>query len=186
MPAHTGRLLLTMQAPFALPDRTVLEAVLATKGFLGARLASRADAFLVGDRFLQLVTFAGCSVRVELSPTDGSPFCHIRIAGPFGSPIFVHGRNTRPPRCPICRSPLQDWKLPLALWEPVAAADIQCSACGGKKPPWDFDWKEKAGFGRLLVQVEDVFPGEATPTPELMNLLTRSAQGEWCHFYIQD
>jgi hypothetical protein len=186
MPAHIGRLLLTTHDPYLLPDRSVLESGLAANGFIGARLAGRTDAFLAGDRFLQLVTFAGCSVQIELSPSGDSSFCHVLIAGPFDEPRFFSGRSTRPPRCPNCRSPLQEWKHLLAAWESGAMANIPCPCCGETDTPWAYDWKEKAGFGRLLVQVEEVFPGEAVPTPELMVLLERTTHGEWSHFYIQD
>lgn len=186
MPVHTGRLLLTTQDPFLLPDRSVLEAGLVSEGVLGARLTYRADAFLVGGRFLHLVTFAGCSVQVELSPNGDNPFCHVLINGPFARPRFLSGRNTRPPRCPDCRTPLQDWKQSVAAWKSGGAAKIPCPACGETNPPWAYDWKEKAGFGRLFIQVEEVFPGEAAPTPQLMKLLEHFTHGTWRHFYVQD
>jgi hypothetical protein len=53
-------------------------------------------------------------------------------------------------------------------------------------PLWAYDWREKAGFGRLFVQVDEIFPGEAIPNPKLMKLLARSTIAEWRHFYIQD
>lgn len=63
---------------------------------------------------------------------------------------------------------------------------IACPACGEASPPWDYDWKEQAGFGRLFVRIEEVFPGEATPTPALMALLAEATGYEWRHFYLQD
>lgn len=186
MRSHTGRLLLTMQDPFHQSDRSLLESCLVAGGFLGRPLTGRMGAFLVGDRFLHLVTFAGCSVQVALSPTGDGPFCHIRIRGPFERPLGIKGRNTRPPRCPFCRNPLQDWKQPLEMWDSGEPADIPCPACGQVNPLWAYDWKKKAGFGRLFVQVEEIFPGEAVPTPDLMRLLENSTRSEWRYFYIQD
>jgi hypothetical protein len=66
------------------------------------------------------------------------------------------------------------------------ARTTQCAACGRLVPIRDLDWKQSAGFGRLFVQVEEVFPGEATPTPELMLLLARLTGGDWRYFYVQD
>jgi hypothetical protein len=37
-----------------------------------------------------------------------------------------------------------------------------------------------------LVQVEEVFPGEAAPTPELMALLASLTGTVWRYFYVQD
>ena len=186
MSAHTGRLVLSPQDPFLLPDRTLLTASLTEARFLGSPLVGCDAAFAVGERFLQLVTFAGCSVRIELSPDADAPFCYIRFTGPFERPTFLSGRNTRPPRCPHCRTPWRDWKHALLDQKIAGATQIPCPACGQASPPWAYDWKQKAGFGRQFVQVEEVFPGEAAPTPGLMDLLEGSSGYEWQHFYIQD
>lgn len=86
MSVHTGRLLLRPRDPFLLPERALLTSVLADAGLLGAPLAGDDDAFAVGERFLQLVTFAGCSVRIELSPAGDAPFAT------SGSPVLSGGR----------------------------------------------------------------------------------------------
>jgi hypothetical protein len=36
------------------------------------------------------------------------------------------------------------------------------------------------------VQVEEVFPGEAVPTPALMSMLERISGFRWRVFYVQD
>ena len=186
MPIHTGRLLLCTQDPYLLPEQTRLTMALTAAGFLGTPLAYQADAYVVGERFLQLITFAGCSVRIELSPDGDGPFSHLRFVGPFDQPWFLVGRNTRPPRCRSCRSPLQGWREDLTRWHRNGAMDIPCPACGEPRPPWAYDWREKAGFGRFFIQVEEVFPGEAAPTPELTKLLEHTTVSQWSHFYIQD
>lgn len=186
MPPHTGRLLLCTQDPHLLPEPSRLTVALTSAGFLGAPLAGHADAYAVGERFLRLVTFAGCAVRIELSPDGGGPFCHIRFAGPFNQPRFLSGRNTRPPRCRSCRSPLKGWQEFLARSRSEMAIGITCPTCGKQRPPWGYDWKEKAGFGRLFIQIEEVFPGEAAPTPELTKLLEHTTESKWLQFCVQD
>ncbi|WP_089729626.1 hypothetical protein [Candidatus Thiosymbion oneisti] len=185
MSAHTGRLLLSPQDPFLLPERAPLTATLSEAGLLGTPLEGRNQAFAVGERFLQLVIFAGCSVRIELSPIGEAPFCHIRFTGPFRQPVFLSGRNTRPPRCRSCRGRLRSWREALSGRD-NAGVQITCPACSEASPPWGYDWKGQAGFGRLFIRVEEVFPGEATPTPALMGLLEGSSGCKWQHFYIQD
>jgi hypothetical protein len=184
--AHVGRLLLSPRDPFRLPDRTQLAVTLTEAGFLGAQLSGRDGAFAVGDSFLQLVIFTGCSVRVELSPNGKAPFCHIRLTDPFEQPRFLWGRNTRPPRCPNCRHTLQDWKRRLSASVEADLAAIPCPSCGEAIPPWAYDWKDKGGLGRLFIRIEEVFPGEAVPTPRLMDLLHRSTGSKWRYFYLQD
>jgi Zn ribbon nucleic-acid-binding protein len=186
MPVHTGRLLLVPQDPFHLPDLRLLADGLAAAGFTGSPLLGRPNGFTVGDNFLQLITFAGCSVHLSLLPTDDSPFCHVLLAGPYPRPHFASGRNTRPPRCRSCRTPVADWRDRISLWQSDAIETIQCASCGIRSAPWALDWKQSAGFGRLLVQVEEVFPGEAAPTPELMRLLASLTGTAWRYFYVQD
>jgi hypothetical protein len=188
MPVHTGRLLLTPEYPHRVPDVPRLRAALSNAGLLGAPLAGPDDTFLVGDRFLTLVTFAGCSVQVELTPPaegDG-PFCHLRLVGPFASPTLLQGRNTRPPRCRACRAPLKDWRERLSAVGQHPDTALACPACGAARPPWDWDWKGNAGFGRFFISVEEVFPGEATPAPALIELLTQETGAAWRHLYVQD
>jgi hypothetical protein len=74
----------------------------------------------------------------------------------------------------------------LANGKEADSAVITCPTCGETSPPWAYDWKQKAGFGRLLIRIEEVFPGEAVPTPELMDLLQSSAGCSWRYFYLQD
>lgn len=186
MSSHIGRMVLSPLDPFRLPDRIPLIAALTDAGFLGSPLTGVDNAFAAGDRFLQLVIFAGCSVRIELAPGADGPFCHIRFVGPFRQPVFRSGRNTRPPRCPGCRSPLKSWKDRLPNEGDADTDEVPCPACGRASPPWDYDWKEKAGFGRLFLQIEEVFPGEATPSSGLMELLERTSGCAWQWFYIQD
>ena len=152
MSAHTGSLLLSPSDPFLAPDRTVLTIALADAGFLGEALSGCEGAFLVGERFFQLVTFAGCSVALELTPDGGTPFCHIRLSGPFELPRFLSGRNTRPPRCHNCRSPLKNWQKMLSSGNSPGSASIPCPGCGEARLPWTYDWKEKAGFARICIQ----------------------------------
>jgi hypothetical protein len=188
MPVHTGRLLLTPEDPHRVPDVPRLRTALGAAGLLGAPLPGRDHAFLVGERFLALFTFAGCSVQIELAPPaegDG-PFCHICFMGPFASPTLLQGRNTRPPRCRACRAPLKEWRARLSAVERHSDVPLACPTCGAARPPWDWDWKGNAGFGRFFISVEEVFPGEATPAPSLIELLTRETGAAWRHFYVQD
>ncbi len=187
MPSHTGRLLLCARDPFLSPDQGRLTSRLRAAGFLGRPLGGRAGAFAVGERFLAFLTFAGCSVHIELDPEAETPSCYIRYVGPFARPTLLCGRNTRPPRCRSCRAPLSDWQRRLAEADAATSerCPIPCPTCGDARPPWDYDWREQAGYGRLFLAVEEVFPGEAVPTPALLDLL-QGGGSDWRHFYVQD
>jgi hypothetical protein len=187
MPAHTGRLVFCTCDPRFAPATALLTNALQEGGFIGDALSGRYERFAVGERFLQMIIFAGCSTHLDLSPRDGDDrYCHIRISGPFEKPRFLWGSNTRPPRCPRCRTPLRDWRDRLTNRKGATPERLTCPACGEPSSPDAYDWKRQAGFGRLFVQVEEVFPEEGVPTVALMKLLERTAKCCWHHFYIQD
>jgi len=93
----------------------------------------RSHGFLAGEQFLALLAFAGCSVNVDLAPKPGGgPFTHIRLLGPLPQPRLLAGRNTRPPRCPRCRTPYRDWQP--ALPPPSSRPGSARPAPGSDRP----------------------------------------------------
>lgn len=189
-------------------------AALADAGLGGAITLSPppSQGFLVGERFFNLLAFAGCAVNLRLTPTfTGEPFTHVHLVGPLASPILLLGGNTRPPRCPTCRAankaitqfPDQysdlnkdtqrdlerPWGRSRQLGQDLTlepGREIPCPACGSRHPLWAWDWKGSAGCGRSFVWVEEVFPGEAEPTPTFQAALTSLTASPWRHFYTQD
>ena len=254
-PRHTGRLLLTPADPWLAVDPQVLRANLEDLGFIGQPLPADAvpggaltlppapsRGFLIGERFFNLLTFAGCAVNLRLTPgAKGEPFTHVHLVGPLASPLLLRGGNTRPPRCPSCRAPnpaLSAFADQCPDPRPVLVTDgaqdsdrerdlererqrgmnpqyfslsgtdgapdsyqdldvdpyvdvdpgreIPCPTCGARHPLWTWDWKGKAGFGRSFVWVEEVFPGEAEPTPKFQAALTSLTASPWRHCGVQD
>jgi len=188
MPSHTGRMVLTPVDAMQCPDRDAVIRGLGAVGLIGSPLPGRDDAFAAGEDLLELIVFAGCAVTLSVeSATDAdTPFCHVRIPTPSAWPRPLFGRNTRPPRCPVCRARATHWRERSALWRTGPVPDLVCEGCGASDAPWDWDWKQQGGFGRLLVIVEEVFPGEAVPAPRLMGLLSDVSGSDWHHFYVQD
>ena len=184
---HTGRLILTPTTPDHPLEPAGLLNTLRKGGLIGAPLQGIEQGYLVGERFLNLITFAGCSVQLALTPPeDGSPFCHIILDGPHQTPCLLWGRNTRPPRCPACEAPCKDWRPQVDEWVSGSAPGLTCGQCGATAELGSWNWRENAGFGRLFLRVEEVFPGEAVPTPALMSLLEQASGTGWRHFYVQD
>lgn len=185
---HTGRLVLTTLDPAAAPDRESLRWALSKAGFIGAPRSGGGEGFSVGPHLLTLLSFTGCAVVLPPSDTLGSyeTGCHVRILGPTPAPRFLWGRNTRGPRCRVCRARLKDWMDQPPPGGASGQGGWSCPKCGAQHPPWIWDWKQQAGFGRLFVVVEQVFPGEAVPTQALMDLLTPLCNCGWHHFYVQD
>lgn len=146
------------------------------------------NSFLVGEAFLQLITFMGCSPNIELTPPScGGPFCYIRIEGPWIEPRLLYGDKTQAPRCSTCRNRIITWRESLPLWlaQPQNLV-AECQRCGHTQRPLDLSWRKDAGFGRLFVIVENVFPGEAIPVPKFLLELERTTGTFWKYFYAQN
>ncbi|AUB82491.1 hypothetical protein [Candidatus Thiodictyon syntrophicum] len=188
MPNHTGRLVLTTSDPVAGPDAALLAAALSQSGFIGEPLPGRRGAFSVGRNFLSLLAFSGCAVAIAAAPgpDPGAAFCHVHFSALTAAPRLRWGRNTRPPRCPGCRSRLLEWRRRILESPERPLPGLTCTTCGETRPPWRWDWKEQGGYGRLFVMVEEVFPGEAVPTGRLLDLLTDACGSGWRHFFVQD
>jgi hypothetical protein len=172
--------------PGSVPDASLMERLLLKIGMIGPAYAGKELGFLVGEHFLQLVTFMGCSPYLQLEPpVDGSSrFCHIHLLGPYPHPRLLHGANTRPPRCPGCRKRIAGWQEKLTRWERnPAEANIECPHCRRHSTPLELDWQRNAGVSRFFIRITEVFPGEAVPVPALLEQL-KGAGGEWDYFYI--
>ncbi len=177
-----GVLILSPNDPASsLPACKPLVQALGDIGLLGAPLTGADDTYLVGERFLQLITFMGCSPHVLLEPPeDGTDrFCHLALLGPYKQPRLLVGRNTRPPRCTQCKTAITNWR------EFVDADTITCSHCNATCSIAQLEWRKNAGYGRLFIEIRNIFPGEAVPVEELMNRLRETGGGEWGYFYLQ-
>lgn len=191
---HVGRLLLAPRNAELCPDRDRLVSILSESGFIADRIPDRECAYLVGSEFSTLLAFVGCAVAIASEPRTGSPFCHVVVPPVSAYPRWCHGRNTRAPRCPVCRARLNDWPTRVEQFEQstrTPGSDRQdsavvCPMCGESRPIRSWDWKHQGGFARLLIQVEEIFPGEAVPTEGFLDLLERESGCAWRYFYVQD
>jgi hypothetical protein len=178
--------MLTPSDPAAGIDRAALADCLLAVGLIGPALPGRANAFEIGERFLQLIAFTGCAVHLDSAPQSaGSAFQHVTLHGPYAAPRLLYGRNSRPPRCPGCGKPLADWRSQVKRWRGDAPELLDCPSCGTRRSPGDWNWRQHAGFGRGFVAIEEVFPGEGSPLPPLFAALEQLGIGRWRHFYLQ-
>ena len=181
MPAY--KLMLLPADPGSPPVNCVrLAGELQAIGLIGAPVALEDNLFYpTGDNFLQLISFLGCSPYIQLAPpaNGGVDFCHITLFGPLGSPQLLHGKNTRPPRCPSCKAPIANWR------EGLETESLSCARCNLTSPLSTMEWRNNAGLGRFFIVIQNIFPGEAVPVDALMNQLRGISGGEWGYFYIQ-
>lgn len=135
------------------------------------------DTFSAADGFSRHVVYAGCSPHLVMRPpADGSrQFCHVAVHGPFDEPRLVTGPNTVKPRCPVCRTRFDNWRSVLQGWQ-AGHQRAGCPGCAHRWRPYELDWRGHAIAGRILIELRNVFPGEASPS-DLLTLALQQATG---------
>lgn len=153
--------------------------------FIGDQLQS--SNFLVGDNFLHLITFMGCSPYIELEPQlNNKPFCYVHIDGPWLKPQLRYNHHTKPPRCNKCRQRMIHWQQFIKLWLEYPTQNlIECPHCHQQQCLLDLIWRKDAGCGYLFINIENIYPGEAVPVPKFLTELATITNTTWQYFYIQ-
>ena len=140
--------------------------------------------YLVGEKFLDMIAFMGCSPDIKLEPDgDDQSYCYIQIKH---APAieFRHGEHSHAPRCPTCRQPVEDWQSRVQLWLEAETKDPwKCSACQQLAAPWEYNWRKSAGFGRSFIEIRNIFPKEALPQSLLLDTLQSHYGIKWQYFY---
>ena len=169
---------------WTLPDDEGLIRLLQSVRLIGKLYRETMD-FWPGERFLDLVAFLGCSPDIKLEPDEDSPhFCFIRLKTRTRSVEFHAGDHSFAPRCPQCRSAMDDWRNRIHDWQQRAGnAPLPCNSCGHPAMPWDYNWRKSAGFGRCFIEINNIYPREAIPQQHLLDTLNSHYQVNWHYFY---
>ena len=195
MPANK-LILLPTDAHAGIEDCSQLAATLQHAGLISSVREYQGGRFYPsGDRFLQLISFLGCSPSIELDPPQDSTrldqaiaegrFCHVQLV--CGPTLHLRAdRQTRPPRCPACGRPIMDWSTFIKHWQANPADTAwSCADCGKHARLTDWDFGKTAGLGKVLVEISGIYPAEAVPTGALLQVLTGLTGSPWRYIYIK-
>jgi hypothetical protein len=134
--------------------------------------------FLAGEKFLDLITFMGCSPNINLSPSDVSEkFSFIGLETTPDAITALTSRHTQAPHCPACNKAEKDWR------QKLTSTELQCASCGQSSPPWLYNWRKSAGFGRTFIRITEIYPKEAIPQQALLDHLRDELGAGWQYFY---
>jgi len=174
-----GSLFLSPQSPQDSCDSDTLNQVLDVLHIKGSLMHEQAglQVYRAGEGFARHVVYAGCSPHLRFEPEheNDKHFCHVALHGPFEQPRVLTGENTVKPRCPHCRQRLNDWA------DRLGQAPLPCPGCGGALTDTELDWRQHAAVGRCFVEMRNVFPGEASPSDQLMAALQEASGFAWRH-----
>ena len=186
----SASLVLYVRDPAYVPASVAeIEQALRQVGLIGQGWGDRSQRrYLIGEHFLQLVTFLGCAPAIELDPpaNGDSGFCHVGISDIYPSTRFKADNRDVLPRCPHCRKRYQDWQSALTRWRSDPAFQAQCPACQKTMSPMELDWRQAAGFGHFFVFIYNIYPREAIPTEALLLALGKATNQTWDYFYIRE
>jgi hypothetical protein len=181
----TGRLVIAPLDPWVAPDAAAVLARLQALEVCAEALPRWPGAYAAGLEFMRWISFAGCSAFVSFEPESAQDeaFCHLRLRQSHDEgPLFVFGRNTQVPICMDCKTPWQQWIALMPSWS-VAQPPFYCQHCGVLLEPWRLNWRRQAGFGRLLLEFWNIFPGEARPLDALLAELEAVSGVPWRYFF---
>lgn len=153
--------------------------------------------YRTGARFLQLMTFLGCSPAIELElPEDASAraaacaagqVCHIRLSQSDGRLRFRADARMAAPRCPQCRQPVENWEARIDAWRSNPAdSGWRCGHCGHRGRLFDLNFRKSAGFGHTFIEIWGIHPNETVPVAALFDALEELSGCQWKTLYVND
>ena len=163
-------------------DKLDLESLLSAIEFIGQKqIESR---FQVGNKFLSLLCFMGCSPNIELEPQDDKPYCYIETETAQKAQ-FVSGKNRRKVICPECKMALQNID---AIFQNKLnnLKEYDCPECN--KHTFNLNtinWRKSAFFARSWLVVGNIYELEAVPDEKLLTSLKELTGVEWKVAYIR-
>jgi hypothetical protein len=134
--------------------------------------------FNAGPEYLSLITYLGCSPQISLGENEDATT--IRLSGIFPAPQFLQGSNLKPPRCPHCRKTMEMNSFSSGLDEKLC-----CPHCGQSGALQEFDWRRSAAFGRVFIEISNVFESEAVPGDKLTACLEQASGEVWDYSYVR-
>jgi len=182
-------------AGYAPESSDIIQTALEEVGFIGESCfeadslvneESQCSRFLVGEQFLQLLSFMGCSPNINLAPTDEADrdFCHVALSSVYPQSQFrAHERDVFA-RCPECGRRDTNWKIQIERWQvDNSLNNYVCPHCNKGLSLYDLRWRQLAGFGRVFIDVFSIFPQEGIPTDKLLSHLEKVSGQSWTYFF---
>lgn len=174
----TASLVIYPTDPDWIPENPeVLIKKLQSSALAGESFNRNKNSFLVGDKFLDHISFMGCSPNIKLEPEgNDEKFTFIRITTTDRITALT-GKHSFAPHCPQCKKPEKNWQALLKNNQLV------CSNCQAVSDAWQYNWRKSAGFARCFIEITDIYPKEAIPQPSLLVSLEREFQIPWGYFF---
>ncbi len=180
-----SRLLFSPEDPAQSVDMTQLLQLL-TQFELISQPRYRENHYLPGDGFTSLITFLGCSPNISLQPDDSDTLeshCFISAVNLTDEVQCLGHTRQCHPKCPHCRKRIADWKT--TNWQQPGAL-CHCDKCGKETDYAHLNWKHECCFGRSGFSIANIYPHEAVPTDQLLEMLQQQTGIAWGYAYANN
>lgn len=145
--------------------------------------ASIQNKYLVGEAFIELLSFLGCSPNIRLTPEDGDNYCHVTIK-PYQPGFHCLGHtSTAVPRCPHCKNKISNWQQ-ISNWQ-SGATICTCPHCHTDTAMQNLKWKQECAYGCMAIEIINIHPFEAVPSDNFLRDLQHATGVEWNYFYAE-
>ncbi|MCK5810104.1 MAG: hypothetical protein KAH00_03400 [Cocleimonas sp.] len=162
--------------------KTALQAI----EFISEPLESNnADRYKVGEAFLSLICFMGCSPNIESEPQENSPFCYVEITQESVETYFIAGHNVKKINCHHCKEPQSKLAKNLLEANQQSLLTQKCSVCGECIDPSKINWRKSAFTARSWVLIGNIYESEAVPDEKLLSTLKQVSGCEWEYAYVR-
>jgi hypothetical protein len=164
----------------------LLEKTLQNINFIDTEL-SRAPAhrYKVGEEFLSLICFMGCSPNIEIEPQKNSPFCYVEIATKNEANHFFCGHNIKKVSCYHCRAVQSHLAKNLLETTQDQLFKQVCYSCRATLDPTKINWRKSAFVANTWILVGNIYESEAVPDEKLLLALKQASNCEWKYAYIR-
>ena len=155
---------------------------------VGASLSEGQKQFFVGEEFLRLITFLGCSPHIKIEPDDNSnnDFCYIELSHIEEKIRFRRLSRDLVARCPKCRKNIDHGLENIEqLQQSAMTLVVDCLNCQTKTPIYSLDWRHSAAFAHCFIDITHIYPQEAIPGDELLTALEKVSNQKWDYFFSE-
>ena len=143
----------------------------------GEYLDKNENSFFVGEKFLDHISFMGCSPNIKLEDESGDgKFTFIRIST-TKTITALTSKHSFAPHCPQCKKPEKNWQALLK------DNQVECEHCQTTSNAWHYNWRKSAGFARCFIEITDIYPKEAVPQFSFLESLEKRFGVAWTYFY---
>ena len=167
-----------------------LESALQEIEFIGDLLNAESDCdedyrYKVGEEFLSLICFMGCSPNIEMEPQEDSPFCYVEISSETNAMRLVAGDNLKKINCPHCKKPQLALANKLLNSDAEALFSQHCTVCKELIDPSKINWRKSAFVASSWVLLGNIYESEAVPDEKLLLALEQASACEWRYAYVR-